>query len=562
MRYKELVEVYLELEKTTKKLEKSRIISEFIKKVKKEEIKDVIHLLEGRIFPEYDERKIGMSSRLILKVISTSTGNNQEHVENIWKKTGDLGKVAKELIEKRKQTTLSQEELTLKKVVNNIKKLAEFEGEGTVDKKIRLISELLNSAEPEEARFIVALILEELRVGVAAGLIRDALAQAFEISSELVESSYNLTTDYGELAENLKISGVTSLDKLTLNPGVPVKSMLAILVTSIKEGFEALGKPAQLEEKLDGFRVQAHKIDDAIKIFTRNLENVTEQFPDIINYIKEKIKIKECIIDCEAVAYDKKTKKHLPFQNISQRIKRKYDIKELSEKFPVELNVFDIMYYNGKNLMNEPLHVRRRILEGIVKEKKGEVVLTKKIITDNEIKAKKFFEQALKNGNEGIMIKNLNSIYVPGRYVNGWAKLKNVLEPLDLVIVKAEHGEGKRSDWITSYTLACKSGNDFLEIGKVSTGIKEKSEGLTYDDMSKMIRPLIISEKGKEMIVKPKLILEVAYEEIQKSPSYSSGFSLRFPRVRSIRSDKPITEISDLKLVEKIYSSQRAKVVV
>ena len=558
MLYSKLVKVYGELEKTSKRLEKTEIIANFLKNVNKDEIKDVIHLLRGRIFPDYDERKIGMSSRLILKVISNSAGVAQEKVERLWKEMGDLGKVVEELIKKGQQMTLAKEELTIKKVVNNISKLSTFQGEGTVDKKIKLISELINSAEPEEARFITSTILEQLRVGVASGIIRDALAKLFDINSEVVEKAYNLTTDYGEVAEQLKNHGVTALHKLSLKAGIPIKSMLAVLVLDVKEGFEAVGKPAQFEEKLDGFRVQIHK-DKEIKIFTRNLEDVTKQFPDIIKYVKENVNAKNFIIDCEAVAYDKKTKKHLPFQNISQRIKRKYDIEKLADDFPVELNVFDIVYYNNEGLMNEPLHLRRRILEKIIKDNKGKIALTKKLITDDEKKAKEFFNESLKNGNEGVMIKNINSIYVPGRYVNGWVKLKNVLEPLDLVVTGAIYGEGKRAKWITSYIIACKSGNDLLEVGKVSTGVKEKTEGLTYEEMTKSLKPLIIHEKGKEIRVKPKIIIEVAYEEIQKSPSYSSGFALRFPRVIKIRSDKPLNEINDIKTIEKIYSSQRGK---
>ena len=391
MIYNELVKVYLNLERTTKKLEKTDILTEFLKNVNKNEIKDIIHLLQGKVFPEYDERKIGMSSRLILKVISISTGINQEKVEMLWKDMGDLGKTAEELIKKRQQLTLAREELSIKKVVQNITKLAEFQGEGTVDKKIKLISELLNSAEPGEARFIVSTILEELRIGTAEGIIRDALAKVFSINADDVEKAYNITTDYGEVAEILKEYGIKGLEKVSIKPGIPIKSMLSVLTSSIEEAFESLGKPAQFENKIDGFRIQCHKINErTFKIFTRNLEDVTIQFPDIVKYIKNNVKAREFILDAEAVAYDKKNKKHLPFQNISQRIKRKYDIQELADKFPVQVNIFDLIYYNHTNLMNVPLKERREILERIVNEKKDEIVLTNKIITDDEKKEKSF----------------------------------------------------------------------------------------------------------------------------------------------------------------------------
>ena len=559
MNYIELVRVYLELEKTTKKLEKTDIIANFLKHVSGSEIKDVIYLLEGRVFPEYDERKIGMSSRLILKVISSSSGDSINDVEKLWKETGDLGKVAEQLMNKRKQMTLAKKELTVKKVIENIRKLSQFTGHGTVDKKINLISELLNSSGQEESRFIVATILEELRVGVSTGLIRDALAKAFDADVENVERAYNLTTDYGEVAELLKENGIKALEKISLKPGTPVKSMLAVLSESVEEAFEALGKPTQFEYKLDGFRVQISK-DKDIKVFTRNLEDVTKQFPDIVKFVKENVKAKNFILDGEAVAYDKKTKKYLPFQTISQRIKRKYDIYEMVKKFPIELNLFDVVYSNGRNLINEPLLERRKVLEGITKQVPGKIILTKKLVTDDVKKAKAFYNESLKNGDEGVMIKNINVNYIPGRYVNGWMKLKNILEPLDLVIVKAEYGEGKRAKWLSSFTISCKSGNELLEVGKVGTGIKEKGEGLTYNEMTKLLKPLIMHEDDKEVIVKPKIIIEVGYEEIQKSPSYSSGYALRFPRyLRRRDPEKSLNEINTIKDIEKIYNSQRAK---
>ena len=559
MNYSELVKVYLELEKTTKRLEKTDIISNFLKHVNKDEIQYVIHLLQGKVFADYDPRKIGMSSRLVLKVISSSTGNPQNDVEKLWKELGDLGRVAEQLMKKRKQMTLARHELSVKKVIENIRKLASFEGEGTVDKKVNLIVELLNSSNPEGSRFIIGTILEELRVGVAAGIIRDALAKLFDVNVDDVEKAYNLTTDYGEVAELLKEHGIKGLDKISLKPGIPIKSMLAVLSENVEEAFEALGKPAQFEYKLDGFRVQIHK-DKDIKIFTRNLEDVTKQFPDIVKFVKENVKAKNFILDGEAVAYDKKTKKYLSFQTIPQRIKRKYNIYEMVKKFPIELNLFDVIYSNGRSLINEPLSERRKVLESIVKQSSGKIILTKKLVTDDEKKAMKFFEESLNAGNEGIMIKNINSVYVAGRYVNGWMKLKNILEPLDLVVVKAEHGEGKRAKWITSYTVACRSRNELLEVGKVSTGVKEKGEGLTYNEMTKMIRPLIIKEEGKEVTIKPKIIIEVGYEEIQKSPSYSSGFALRFPRVLRYRgNEKSMNEINTIKDIKKIYNSQRAK---
>src|SRR3989344_2079664 len=556
MKYSSLVEIYDRLNETSKRLEKIEIISEFLRKVKKDELKGVVYLLEGRIFPEGDKRKIGFSNRLMIKALNVASGDGADKIENLFRKKGDLGLVAEEVFKKRKQATLSARELDSGKVVENIRKLAGLEGKGTVDRKIRLITELLANANGKEAKYVVKTVLENLRIGVSSGIIKEGIAKGFEASVDEVEKAADLSGDYGDVAE---LASAKKLSSVGMKVGKPVKCMLALLAESIDECFESLGEKIQLENKIDGFRLQCHFDGDKIKLFTRRMDDVSEQFPDIVEFLKRHVKGDNYILDAEAVGYDNKSGKYLPFQTVSQRIKRKYNIKEMAGKFPVELDLFDVLYYNGKNLMDAELSERRKILEGIVKEKKKEIVLTKKLVTDDKKKADEWFKKILKEGFEGVMAKNLESKYRPGRYVNGWMKLKNILEPLDLVIVKAEYGEGKRAGWLTSYTVACKSGDRLLDVGKVSTGVKEKTEGLTYKEMTRVLKPLIEKQKGKEAEIKPKVIIEVGYEEIQKSPTYSSGWALRFPKVLQLRADKPLSEISDLKLIKKIYNYQRGK---
>jgi len=553
MYYSDLVNIYKELESTTKRLKKVDIISEFLKKIEKEDLKQTIYLLQGKVFPISSQEKLGMSTQLILKVIQTSTGIEKKQIESLWKNIGDLGKVAEELISKKHQTTLTTKKLTINHVYNNIISLPKFQGHGTVNKKIQLISKLLTSSTPTEARYIIRTVLEELRVGVAAGVIRDSIAKAFDKEVKEIEDSYNLTPDYGEIALAAKLN---KLKDISLIPGKPIKVMLAIKLENIQEAFKALGETVQVEHKLDGFRINCHFDGKKIKLFTRNLEDVTKQFQDVVSNLKN-IKAKSYILDAEVVGYNPKTKNYLPFQSISQRIKRKHDIEDMSKKFPVELHIFDIVYYNDKNLMNSTLIERRKILEKIVKPEKYKIVLTKKLVSNKEKEIKKFYEEALKEGMEGVMIKNINYHYKPGRYVNGWIKLKPIMEPLDLTITKCFFGEGKRVNWLSSFTLSCKSGNQFLEIGKVGTGIKEKNEGVTFKQLTKLLKPLILEQKGKEIIVKPKIIVEVAYEEIQKSTNYSSGYALRFPRIIRQRDDINLDDVDDISRIKRLYSNQK-----
>ncbi len=581
MQYVKLVKIYEQLEKTSKRLEKTHILSEFLKTVSVDDLSIITLLLQGKLFPNWDEDKIGVASRLILKAINTATGISASKVEHEWKKTGDLGIVAENLVRGKKQSTLVSHELSIRKVFDNLRKLASLEGMGAVDKKTKLIAELLTSAKPLEAKYIVRSVLEEMRIGVGEGTLRDAIVWAFfgdkiglkylsenkvDISSReeynkyvnVVQRAYDLTNDFSSVAESAKKSGLRGLKEMSISVFRPLKVMLALKVKDIEEGFERCGKPADVEYKLDGFRIQAHKKDDKIKLFTRRLEDVTKQFPDVVENVKKNVKGKSFIIDSEAAGFDPKTGKYLPFQKISQRIRRKYDISAMAKKFPVELNVFDILYYNGENLLNEDFKKRRELIEKIVTGKKRKIVVVKKLVTSDAKEIEKFYKESLIAGNEGVMLKKLDAPYKPGARVGHMVKLKPTMETLDLVIVGAQWGEGKRAKWLSSFVLACRDGGEFLEIGKMGTGIKEKSEeGTSFEELTKELRPLIISEKGKTVEIKPKVVVEVAYEEIQKSPTYSSGYALRFPRLRALRSDRHASDASTIGRVRDFYDGQK-----
>ena len=587
MDYSDLVDVYEKLEKTTKRLEKTHILAEFLKTVRTDSLPYVVLLLQGNVYPAVEEKKIGVAAKLVLKAIASASGIPHDKVEHHWAKSGDLGETAAELMGKKKQSTLFKTDITVKKVMENLRKLATLEGEGTVSRKVDLISELLTSATSKEAKFIVRTMLEELRVGVADGTLRDAIVWAYfgkEIGftynqkendfdvkdrikyneySDAVQRAYDMVSDFSEVIVAAKEKGLLGLAKSSLKVGAPIKVMLYPKAEDFKEAFEALGKPAQCEFKFDGFRIQAHKKDGKITLFTRRLENVTKQFPDVVKFVEEFVKAKEFIIDSEAVGYDSKTKKYVAFQIISQRIKRKYDIEEIAKKFPVELDVLDVVEYEVENCMNKPFRERRKILEKMVpKEVPFKLKLAEAIVTSSEKEAEEFYQRSLQAGNEGVMVKSLDAPYQPGRRVGGGVKIKPVMETLDVVIVGAEKGEGKRAGWLSSFIIACRDedSDELVEIGRVSTGFKEKSEeGTSFDDMTKLLESLIVDKKGKIVKVRPKIIIEVAYEEIQKSPEYSSGYALRFPRLVRLREDRGPDDASTLREVDVLYSKQRGR---
>ncbi|MEK6852557.1 MAG: ATP-dependent DNA ligase, partial [Nanoarchaeota archaeon] len=347
--------------------------------------------------------------------------------------------------------------------------------------------------------------------------------------------------------------GRKELEKTQIIPGRPLNVMLPVKVEEIEEAFRICGKPAAIEHKYDGFRVTIHKKGKDIWLFTRRLENVTKQFPDVVKVIKSNVKGESFILDSEVVGYDSKTGKYKPFESISQRIKRKYDIEKLEKELPVEINVFDILYYNGKSLLDEEFRERRKVVEKIIKKESYRIKPSFQIVTDSEEKAMEFYHEALKTGEEGIMIKKIDAPYRQGRRVGYIVKMKPVVKDLDLVIVGAEYGSGKRGGKLTSYIVACLSDGKFLEVGKVSSGLKEieSEEGTTYDEMTKLLKPLIIEEKENRVNVEPKIIVSVTYQNIQKSPSYDSGWALRFPRITAYRPDRRTNDITTLGDIQK-----------
>ncbi len=545
MKYTELCKIYLQLEGTSKGLEKTSIIAKFLGKIKDEP--EVIYLLQGRVFPDWDEREMGISQQLAIKAISRASGASSEEVVDEFRKLGDLGLVAESLFKNKKQSSLFSSKLIVRKVLDNLQKLPGLEGKGTIDKKMGLIVELLNSASGIEAKYIIRTLMGDLKVGVGSGLLRDAIVEYCfkpkdiaekKEKGEILQEAYDKATDFALVFEKA-CSG--KLKEISLSPGKPVKVMLFPKAKDVEDAFRIVGKPAAFEYKYDGFRVMINKDEKGeIKVFTRRLDNVSKQFPDIVESVNKNVKAKSFILDAEAVGYDPKAKKYKPFQYISQRIKRKYEIERLVRELPIELTIFDIIYYNGKSLINTEFKKRRKIIKKIIKPEMWKITLADQIITSDEKEVEEFYQKALDEGQEGLMGKNLSARYKPGARVGHAVKLKPDDDDFDLVITGAEWGTGKRAGWLTSFDVSCIDAEGNLkEVGKVSTGLKEKKEeGLSFEEMTKLLKPLVVEEHGRKVEVRPEVVVTVRYQNIQKSPTYSSGYALRFPRIVGLRPDR------------------------
>lgn len=577
--------VYAALEGTTKGLEKAEILANFLREIENEP--KLIYLLQGRVFADYDNRELGVSVQLMIKAIGRVAGIREEKVVDKFKELGDLGKVAEAVLgKKKKQMALFEEKLSVEKVMDNLRKVPTFEGKGTVDLKIGLIVELLHSATPEEAKYIVRTVLGDLKIGVGSGILRDAIVvHCFKPESlkdkricvKAVQEAYDKVTDFAEVFEK---ACDDSLEKIRLEPGKPVKVMLFPRAKDVEDAFRIVGRPAAFEYKYDGFRVMVNKIDGRgqgvggrIRIFTRRLEEVTAQFPDIVEAVEKNVDGKSFILDAEVVGFDAMTGEYTDFQAISQRIKRKYGIDEMRVKLPIELTIFDVIYYDGESLIETAFGERRALIERIVREDEKRIVLAKQIVTGDDKVVEKFYEEALSENQEGLMGKSLSAPYKPGARVGYAVKLKPEDNDFDLVITGAEWGTGKRAGFLTSFDVACRApdgaggrwkevggsgeiapnGDLLLEIGKVSTGLKEKEEeGFSYGEMTDMLEKLIVGVDGRKIKVRPEIVVTVQYQNVQKSPTYSSGYALRFPRILRLREDRDVNDVATLDEVEEM----------
>ncbi|MEM5814249.1 MAG: ATP-dependent DNA ligase [Candidatus Aenigmatarchaeota archaeon] len=565
MKYSELADVYEHLEGTPSKLKKAEMIAAVLKKAPANLLPVLVLMLSGRVLPDWSEAEIGVADKTVMKAISKATGATEGEVSKLFSKIGDLGSVVEELVKKKTQRTLKGKTLDVETVHGNLAKLAETGGAGSQERKISLLTELIMHASPKEARYIIRTALGQLRVGVAEGIVRDAIASAYKIDADIVEGAWFLRPHYGEIAEIAKEKGDAGLRKVKLELGMPLMVQLAEKSPSLEDALRSFKRPA-LQYKYDGMRTLVEKKGEKVWLFTRRLENVTAAFPDIVAAVKKAVKAKDCILDGEALAIHPKTGKPQPFQRLSQRIKRKYGIEEVIREIPAELHLFDVIYINGREMFDSTLEERSAELRKIVTPIHGKIRFAEELRTNDLIKADAFYKKALSEGQEGLIVKNLDAKYMPGRRVaGGWLKVKPTMENLDLVIMGGLWGSGKRAGYIGSLILGCRDPDTgkFLECGMLGSGLLEKeSEGtekITLDNLTKMLKPLITNTRGSAVIIRPKIVIEVAYEEIQKSPTYTSGYALRFPRFIRLRPDKGPQEADDKDRVEALYAMQKGK---
>ncbi len=561
--FREFAETCQAIEKISSTIDTTNRVADLLMNVSVEELPLATHFIMSEVFPDWSGEQLGIGTSLLYASLSKASGMSIRSIESLVRTTGDIGDTALLILkEKRKnQITFSsfleeQHELSIEEVYQRFKTASEASGKGSQEVKVKNLQFLFNSSTPREAKYISRLALEELRIGVGEGVLRDAIAKAFSVPVDLVEHAFMVTNDLGIVAAAAKKGGIQDLKGLGIEINRPIKMMLSQISPDIDADIMEM-REAAIEWKFDGARVQIHKAGNSVTIYSRRLENVTNSLPDLVEIIRKHVKAEYAILDGEAVAVDEKGKPRA-FQEILKRFRRKYDVGEKILGIPIQLNLFDIMYLNGRTLIDLLLSERRKVLESCVEsstEDSKSISVDKQVITGDLEVVEKIYREALKAGHEGVMVKNPNSVYSPGKRGKNWLKKKPLMETLDLVVVGAEWGFGRRASLIGSYTVACydPETSTFLQVGKVGTGLNDEK----LKELTEMLSELMDGgEAGGVFAIRPKIVLEIAFEEIQKSPNYNSGFALRFPRFIRIRDDKDPVEADTIQRIEKAYNQQ------
>lgn len=556
MEYRRLVGMYDRLDATSSTLEKTDILADAFDDAG-ELLPELTQLARGRLFASWESDDLGVSSSLTAQAIADATGVDDEQIESWWRETGDLGDAAANAIENRAQTTLVSDTLDVRTVYDTLRGLADYEGSGSQERRIDAIADLLADAEPDEARYIVRTIVGAMRLGVGEGTIRDAIATAFFDGSDeavrAVERAYEVTNDFRTVSETARDRGRDGLDSLEVELFRPVKAMLAQKVEDVAGALDTTEQPL-IEYKYDGMRTKIHVRGDEVRVFTRRLEDVTTQFPDIVTAVHEEITAESAIIEVEVVAYDPETGSPIPFQEFSKRIKRKNDIEEMAAEYPATVHVFDLLYHDGESLVDTSLSERVERLEGVTDHGGGTIQRAKNRQPASVDEAELFYADALEAGQEGLIVKNMNAPYQPGSRVGYMLKVKPMMEPLDLVVVQAKWSEGRKSDWLGRLRLACWDAEreELREVGRMFSGLTD----VELREITAKLEPLIQSVDGRTARLRPEVVIEVEYEEIQESTTYDSGYALRFPRFGGFREDLGPEDADRFERVERLYEEQ------
>jgi len=580
-RFSLFVETCEKIRSTTKKNEKIDIISNYITNLDETSLSIAVLFLSGRAFPIGSTRTLNIGFSTIMESLSEIAMLDIKDIQNIHLKHGDIGAMAEYAVSKKHIISLfdQQEKISLSYVYHQFKKIANISGSGSNKNKKNILKGLLIACSPLESKYLIKIITGEMRIGSVEGLMEIALSGAFDRELQYIREAMLISGDISQVAVLAKKN---ILHNAIMRPFVPVSFMLADVMFSAEEIINYYNKPLICEYKYDGIRLQMHKFDNKVRLFSRNLVDITYAFPELVKAATESTigttdttihnQVVDFILDGELIAF--KNDRPLHFQELQKRLRRKNVTDDIITEIPIYYIVYDIMYFKDNQVLKKSLLDRKNILSTVSFKKP--IINSSYKISDSIEQVIELFNESKDIGHEGLVIKDPLSQYHPGKRGRYWMKLKKELDTIDAVIVIAEYGHGKRAGVLSDYTFAVidekdddddddnhylnlnDNDNNYLEnsrlktIGKAYSGLTDKE----IDEMTERLREIIVEDNGNRILVKPEIVLEVAFDTIQKSDRHNSGFALRFPRIKNIRTDKSLKDIDTLEKVKQIYKNQ------
>ena len=562
-----LVETCEKIRSTSKKNEKIEIIAAYISTLDETSLPIAVRFLSGKVFPPGSNLTLNIGFNIIMQSLSEIAVLEIKDMQNIHLKYGDIGAIAEYAVSKKHIISLFDQQfhLDLSFLYDQFKKIANISGSGSNRIKKDILKGLLIACSPLESKYLIKIITGEMRIGSVESLVEIAISKAFGKELKLIRDTMLIS---GDISQTAVLAQKSLLHNATMKPFVPVSFMLADVMFSAEEIINYYNKALICEYKYDGIRLQLHKFNEQVRLFSRNFVDMTYAFPELVRAaIETKIKTTntvlsnqvDFIVDGELIAF--KNNKPLHFQELQKRLRRKKVTSSIQREIPICFIIYDIMYFKDNQIIKKSLIERKEVLSTL--SFKEPIINSNYKIVESIDEVVALFNESKDIGYEGLVVKDPLSHYHPGKRGRYWIKLKKELDTIDVVIVSAEYGHGKRAGVLSDYTFAVidenNNDNNFYEkniklktIGKAYSGLTDKE----IDTITKQLRSIMIKDNGYGIVVKPELILEISFDSIQKSDRHDSGFALRFPRIKNIRSDKNVTDIDTLQKVRRIYENQ------
>ena len=542
-----LAEALEAVRSTRSKKEKVRTIAEYLKGLGPEDAQVAARVAAGRSSERGSKSEAQVGYSTLLDVVKEVTGTTEADVSASYLRHGDLGEVTQEILSNKKLQTLLEESLTLGDLEEAFQRLRSAKGKGSSSIRKSVVRSLILRATPLEGKYIVKVLTAEMRTGLVSGLLEEAIAEAYSLSKDEAARAHMVIGDIGALA---KAAAAGEVGRIRIEPFRPVNFMLAEPMASASEVASHFNKKVYAEYKYDGVRAQVHRRKGEVRVYSRRLEDITASFPEVSEGLSGPGV--DFILDGEIVAFSEG--RPLPFQLLQRRLRRLEGFEEAARNAPVVFFAFDILLRGSEELVGLPLAKRKLELNRIIKRTAARMAGSSMVDTEREIQTT--FRKSRELGYEGLVVKDPESVYTMGKRGSGWVKLKEELDTIDAVIVAAEYGHGKRAGVISDYTFAVRQGEDLKTIGKAYSGLTDKE----IEEMTARLKEITMKDYGYRRTVKPEVVVEVAFDSIQKSNRHDSGYALRFPRIRRIRADKSVADADTLEKVKSIFAAQKLKV--